>query len=64
MPEETTSDDLAAPEKAQRIESTRDALKRDRRKMRKVMGKIRSRSRHFIASDLGNNIAQRRAGGA
>lgn len=61
VPEEADAARSELPEKLQRIQSTRDALKRDRHKMRRVMHKIKKRSRHFIVSELGIE-PDRRAG--
>lgn len=59
VPEETED---VPPEKQQRYESTRRALKRDRRRMRRAMHKLRARSREFLASDLGMDLSAKRSG--
>ena len=64
-------DALLAPEEAdptelkqQRTASTRAALRRDRRKMRKLMKKLQARSRNFSEAEVAPDLSfrQRRAG--
>ena len=63
VPEEADTTGGEQVEKVQRIQSTRDALKRDRHRMKRLMHKIKKRSRHFIASELGVDMSVHRPEG-
>ncbi|KAK9802696.1 hypothetical protein WJX73_007729 [Symbiochloris irregularis] len=59
VPEEADRSRPDAPEKAQNLQSTREALAKDRKRLRSKMRKLRQRSRDFLAAELGIDMSRK-----